>query len=85
MARSLGQRVPRLSAVFARAGVFNKICAHQCKSAAEHGFSPALRDFPLRSSASSVVQGFGSHNCNPARKDAGLDNTKLLRGLNADC
>jgi hypothetical protein len=32
-----------------------------------------------------VVQGFGSYNCNLAGKDAGLDNTNLLRGLNADC
>jgi hypothetical protein len=29
------------------------------------------RFFPLRSSVFSVVQGFGSHNCNLAGKDAG--------------
>jgi hypothetical protein len=65
----------RLAARTAVSGFALKICIHQCKSAAEKGF-------PLRSS---VVQGFGSHNCNLDGKDAGRNNTKLLRGLNAKC
>jgi hypothetical protein len=72
-------------------GFASSICANQRKSVAE-------KFFPLRSSVSSVVQGFWFSIldpdlcsgtlfsfCNLAGKDAGQNNTKMLRGLNAEC